>query len=126
MTAPTSAQTLASLDPGPALTRRARLEAAASAEDTARSDRELQFDAIVWRLRRSAAAALPDPASLVATMLECAQALEQLQALYRPREHVMALCLRTPQSGPGGDGGGGGGADVDAGAVADGSTWRSI
>jgi hypothetical protein len=74
----------------------------------------------VWRLRRSAAAGHADPARLVATMIECAQALEQLQAMHRPREHVMALCLRTPQSG--------GGADVDAEAagVVDGSTWRSI
>lgn len=59
--------------PGPHSSRR-------SSADISNEDRDLLFGAITARLRSSVAQASDGPGSLHATVLECVQALEQLQA----------------------------------------------
>lgn len=47
---------------------------------TTAADLQLQFDAVIWRMRRSAAEGSGTTTQLVATLLHCALALERLGA----------------------------------------------
>jgi hypothetical protein len=99
--------------------RRVTLHLPAS-QSAALDDWRLQFDAVIWRMRRQADETLVAPEQQRQTLLDCARALEQLRALHSypagPRSHLP--CLLQPQLGlPGDDSG------FDEGACA--VPWRS-
>jgi hypothetical protein len=105
------ALTTTCLDVRPAAMRPGHGEAGQLAGKSNTGDWQLQFDAVIWRLRRHANDGLATPAQQVATMLDCARALDQLRAMtsddFDATGH--APCLRrpqcaTPDDGEAGDG----------------------